>query len=428
MLRLGVILLFSVLLLSSCKSRKEITKYKKTVEYGNNTLLKYTVNYGGSEYYLKIKIKSFGDSCSFIYSMTNAQRTEGSVDISAWAMNFATSQENYFNGGHRQLQNKTTVWLSRNSLKELKKNGSTILVPNYRDSVTLTSDTVLQMPMLVDGTLKNLPIIQASGTSKSGKKTYWILDDARFPLIIYMDLGWQVKLESIQHMPELNLRLKPTMLAFKPGLKLYYSLEEFGCGRDAVFEYLGQNDSFVSFKYEFYKYACLYGFNDEQYKGILEIPIAIWNNPKDFVLPIPTKNGTLRLTNGHPFFLDKNAFEKLFAKGSAVFNLSHFIYEPTEDDYEYMDSVDIAVAKEALEKAGTTRLLLKEADVETGYYMYPLEIDGAQKVTETVKLQATEIETKMLYVFPSLNFPIILSHYDEDLGFDWNLVGIEMPK
>jgi hypothetical protein len=119
---------------------------------------------------------------------------------------------------------------------------------------------------------------------------------------------------------------------------------------------------------------------------------------------------------------------KNYLPKEVLFLISHFIYEPTEDDYEYMDSVDIAFAKDALEKAGTTRLLLKEADVETGYYMYPLEIDGAQKVTETVKLQATEIETKMLYVFPSLNFPIILSHYDEDLGFDWNLVGIEMPK
>jgi hypothetical protein len=56
------------------------------------------------------------------------------------------------------------------------------------------------------------------------------------------------------------------MLSFKPGLKLYYSLEEFGCGRDAVFEYLGQNDTTVTFNYEFYKYACLYGNNDENYK------------------------------------------------------------------------------------------------------------------------------------------------------------------
>lgn len=428
MLRFVLLFTISILLLSSCKSRKETVNYKKTIEYGSNTLLKFVVNYGGSEYFLKIKIKSFGDSCSFIYSMTNAQRTEGSVDISSWALKHAINQENFFNGGHRQLQNKTTVWISRQSHQDLKKIGSTVLVPNYRDSVTVYTDTIIQMPILVDGVAKNLPVIKASGTSKSGQKTYWILDDERFPLLLFMDIGWQVKLESIRHMPDLNLSLKPTMLSFKPGLKLYYSLEEFGCGRDAVFEYLGQNDTMVTFNYEFYKYACLYGNNDENYKGVLEIPIAIWNDPKDFVLPIPTKNGPLKLAVGHPFFLDKNAFEKLFSHGSAEFNLSHFIYEPTEDDYQYMDSIDIAVAKVALEKAGTTRLLLKEADVETGYYMYPLEIDGVQKVTETVKLQATEIETKMMYVFPSLNFPIILSHYDEDLGFDWNLVGIEMPK
>jgi hypothetical protein len=99
-----------------------------------------------------------------------------------------------------------------------------------------------------------------------------------------------------------------------------------------------------------------------------------------------------------------------------------------KEDYEYMDSAEIAESNEALKNSGKTRFILKEADVETGYYMYPIEINGTEKVIEAVKLEAADIDDKTLYVVPSNEWPLILSFYDEDFGIEWNLVAIEYPE
>lgn len=421
-----ILILVGSLLLPSCKSRRK-KKEIHPVNYQTNTLFKYVVSYGESEYYFKVKLKTFADSCSFIYSMTNADRTEGSIDISAWAMQQAVQQDNIFGGGHEKLENKTTVWFSRNSFNELKNTGKTLVIPAYKDSVYLTLNSRETIKMNVDGVQKELPVLKASGTSKTGEKSFVILDDPAFPLIISMNLGWEVKLESISQLKELNLKLKPELFSFKPGTRMYYTYEEFGCGRDAVFEFKERNDSLVVFNYQLYKYACLYGYNDEFFEGTLEIPLQVWEHPTDFVIPDPIQDGPLRLKTGHPFFLDAKPFAKLYETGTATFSLSHFIYNPTEGDYEFMDSLEIAFAKDAAANAGFTKLMFKEADVETGYYMYPFEWNGASRVTETVKLEAIENGTKMLFVFPSTIQPFILSHHDEDLGYDWNLTAIEVP-
>jgi hypothetical protein len=134
------------------------------------------------------------------------------------------------------------------------------------------------------------------------------------------------------------------------------------------------------------------------------------------------------MIGGNPILLDAKIFASLFKQGNAVFNISHFIYEPMKEDYEYMDSAEIAESNEALKNSGKTRFILKEADVETGYYMYPIEINGTEKVIEAVKLEAADIDDKTLYVVPSNEWPLILSFYDEDFGIEWNLVAIEYPE
>lgn len=424
------LVIFLFVSLQACKSHKSGTSVssKQPFKYGNNTLLKFKVNYSGSEYWLKVKIRSFGDSCNFLFSMTNDERTEGSVAIGKKAMESSVAQDNYFYSGHKELTQKTTVWISRNSYRELKQTGKTMLVPAYRDTVTIQVQATEKISVMIDDKPVMLNVIKAKGTSKSGDKEYWILDDPNFPLIMHMNLGWTVQLESIRHMEELNMKLKPSLFTFKPGVKLYYSLEEYGCGRDVVLELKEMNDTAWIFAYDYFKYACMFGYEDEQYQGLLTIYKKALTEPNDFDLIYPSSNGNLRLRGGNPILLDAKIFSGLFKQGNAVFNISHFVYEPMEEDYEYMDSAEIAQSIEALKNAGKTRFILKEADVETGYYMYPIEINGNEKVIEAVKLEAADIEAKTLYVVPSNDWPLILSHYDEDFGIEWNLVAIEYPE
>lgn len=428
---LNLLLLCGLLSLFACKNTKTTTSSSQSnqyFKYGKNTLLKFRVNYSGSDYQLKVKLRSYGDSCNFLFSMTNDSRTEGSVAISKKAMESANGHDNFFYSGHKELQQKTTVWMSRQSYNELKSSGKTYVVPAYRDTVNLQVTAVEKISINIDDKPVMLPVIKAKGTSKSGEKEYWILDDPKFPLIMYMNLGWTVQLESIRQMEELNMKLKPSLFTFKPGLKLVYSLEEYGCGRDVVLELKEMTDTAWIFTYDYYKYACLFGYEDEQYQGKLIIYNKALKEPNDFDLIYPSSNRDIKLRGGNPILLDAKSFSNMFKQGNAVFNMSHFVYEPMEEDYEYMDSTEIAEAEEALKNAGTTRFMMKEADVETGYYMYPIEINGSEKVIEAVKMEASEIDSKVLYVVPSNEWPLILSHYDENFGIEWNLVAIEYPE
>jgi hypothetical protein len=424
------LLVFGFLSLFACKNTKNITasSSKQPFEYGLNTLLKFKVNYSGSEYWLKVKLRSYGDSCNFLFSMTNDSRTEGSVSIGKKALESANAHDNYFYSGHKELQQKTTVWMSRNSYRQLKQNGKTVIVPSYRDSVTIQVQTTEKISVNIDDKPVMLSVIKAKGTSKSGEKEYWILDDPNFPLIMYMNLGWTVQVESIVHMEELNMKLKPSLFTFKPGVKLFYSLEEYGCGRDVVLELKEMTDTAWTFTYDYYKYACLYGNEDEQFQGNLIMYSKAVKEPNDFELLYPSNFKDVKMIGGNPILLDAKIFASLFKQGNAVFNISHFVYEPMEEDYEYMDSAEIAESNEALKNSGKTRFILKEADVETGYYMYPIEINGTEKVIEAVKLEAADIDDKTLYVVPSNEWPLILSFYDEDFGIEWNLVAIEYPE
>lgn len=419
--KISFIVVFAMAI-SACKSRKDLSK-SSLLEKGS--LLTYEISNAGNEYMLKLKLNYIGDSCGFQFSASNSERTEGTVQLNSDAVANARIFDQYLSPGHSSLKHKTVMMLSQKGFEELKTNGKTMIIPSYRDTVELRLDSIHQIPLMVYDKSTFIKVLSSSGNSRTGKMEIQILDQPRAPMIVKMHNGVNIELKSIRKTVPVHVQMKHDLFEWKKGLRLYYALEEFGCGRDLVFELLERTENEWVFKYEYYEYACLYGQDDAQYRGILTIPDSVMKMPNDFVIPDPGNGeSTIFMNQGNPFCLSKTSLNAILASGSAIFPMQHFVYEPTEDEMNYLDSIEKVEIREELSQSGSTRFLLKEADVETGYYMYPVLMNDREIVLESVKMEAADQSLKWMYVYPTKEFPLILSHTDEEFGFKWHLSAI----
>jgi hypothetical protein len=132
---------------------------------------------------------------SFNWKMTSPANSNGSVQISSMAIDTATTMiTNFENGSKLNLEDKTTVMLSRKLYKMIKS-----LAP-AKITLDKTSEIFKYVrnesyPVKVDGTVQNLDVMLAE--SATGKKI-WILDYPKCPLIIQMQLGFTIYLQSVE--------------------------------------------------------------------------------------------------------------------------------------------------------------------------------------------------------------------------------------
>ncbi len=411
-----------VFILCGCRSKKTD---ERTSLINKGSLLTYEIEQAGSSYILKMKLNYVGDSCGFQFSTTQTDRTEGTVHLGREAVSSAIILDPYLSTGHTFMQYKTVMMLSKKGYSELKSVGRTKIIPSYRDTVELILDSSSFLELNFSDQSTEVPVLNCSGNSRTGKIEMQILDQSEHPFITFMSNGVHVKLKSIRRMSAVQMQMKAALFEWKPGLKLYYYLEEFGCGRDVIFELLEKNEKNWTFKYEYYVYACLFGQDDMHFAGILNIPDSVMRNPQNFVIPNPEEFGeNFTLQQGNPFLLGGTSFSNLFALGSAELPMQHFVYEPSKEEMTYFDSAERVQIMYDLTLANKTRFLMKEADVETGYYMYPILINDQESVLESVKLEASAQSHKFLYVYPTREYPLILSHTDEEFGFKWHLSAI----
>lgn len=174
----------------------------------------YEVNAFGDVYDFVVYLDEVGDAISFDYYMTNDNATEGYISIPASAMADATSHMNYFSGGERTLEGQTTVFFSRGAFSDMV-NGKTITIDVGRGTLMTvrrqTPDEIQQMheELLADTYMPYGGIYYVDGVDvletffedhillvdvNTGAHVYTVLNDPDFPLITYMNLGWEIEL------------------------------------------------------------------------------------------------------------------------------------------------------------------------------------------------------------------------------------------
>ncbi len=165
------------------------------------TQLTYHVTTSDKSYDYVITVKEYSPSISFDWKMTDPVNTSGKITIALNALQKATSYKNYFqDGSNEALTTQSTVWLSKKNFNELKSSGKT--------SMNMTGDlntyekvaAPQQVSYNAKGVTKTANVIGCQFVKTADTNyTVRVFDDAKDPLIQYMDLGsFTITLKSVE--------------------------------------------------------------------------------------------------------------------------------------------------------------------------------------------------------------------------------------
>lgn len=162
------------------------------------TQLTYDVNAGGKQYKFIVTIKKLGTEIAFDWKMTEPVNKTGSVAMTAAAVAKADALFNYFNGGPTVLEKETSVWISQKLFNDIATNAQgAIRVNGAADTVTVMSNTISEFNFNLNGNLVAVPGWELQGGSDI-KYTIDVIESAKFPLIVRMDLGWTIALSEVK--------------------------------------------------------------------------------------------------------------------------------------------------------------------------------------------------------------------------------------
>jgi hypothetical protein len=163
----------------------------------NGTKLTYQVNYYGAKYKIVISKLLLSDtSVSFDYEMVEGAAKMGFVEMNKIALDSAIVINTSFAGGALKLKTKTAFWVSKRVYKALDKKYQIMIDAGPgNEYINAKSKDSIEVLLNDKNTKVFLPIIYAE-TSNGNK--FWILDDPKRPIIVKMDIGWQMNLMLIE--------------------------------------------------------------------------------------------------------------------------------------------------------------------------------------------------------------------------------------
>lgn len=163
--------------------------------------LSYKVHYGDEDYAFSLKVQQLSPEIAFDYALTSSSFMAGRVKMKKKALQSATKMHNTFSEDDKDLvlENEIAVFPSQsmmealNSGKEIKIDaGNGAKVFKVGESKKLEIKTIaMQNGMLIE---KNISINATA--LQSGSQSIWISKDLGQPLIVAMDLGWTIQLNT----------------------------------------------------------------------------------------------------------------------------------------------------------------------------------------------------------------------------------------
>jgi len=158
-----------------------------------NDKLIYDVNAGGSEYNFAVKIKSLNPGFNFVWQMPNESGDYGSVKINAAAMATSKKMYNYFRGGDETLKDATSVILSKAAYQDIITKKKVILWDGDKKILFENPDET-DFTFMINGEEKTVKAIYIAATNGNDMV---VLKNPAYPLILRMNLGWTIKLNTI---------------------------------------------------------------------------------------------------------------------------------------------------------------------------------------------------------------------------------------
>lgn len=189
------------------------------LEFKTGTVLTYNVDYFGITYQMIVTLQKTDGEVAFRYQMTEPASMEGSVTMSREAVANATILHNYFSGGTLKLTDETTVIVSAAVFKKIAELYKSYQGKSYDKSAVFDLKTekmggnekfghpaavkekvtVKGVSTVLDGWSIRKIYDEAGNTIKpEDAHEIRVLNNAAFPVITYMNLGWTITLVDIK--------------------------------------------------------------------------------------------------------------------------------------------------------------------------------------------------------------------------------------
>ncbi len=163
--------------------------------------LNYRVHDGEKNYRFVVNIDELVPRVSFTWIMTTSPKCPtGKLIISLEAWRTAAAQFNYFDNGDTTLKDQTAVFVSQYVYSALKGEGKCKMTPDQAEEEFMNIGAEKYKFTLKTGELGVADFeADAMHCESNGEKKHkmWISDSRSTPIILKMDLGWTIELESI---------------------------------------------------------------------------------------------------------------------------------------------------------------------------------------------------------------------------------------
>lgn len=220
-------------------------------EPDGTTVYVYEVETNADRYQFQVQVVHSGtEGKNFNFAMSNETQLHGNVQISPDALDTAHAQLNYFSSEFYELEDATSVWFSKRVFEELTNKGSTHIALKKPDlgygSLTADGSAAIQLLDSLPGIAKGsayhceyngaaagLEAVFAVGSWKGRTVRYAVLNDPENPLILFMDIGFRIRLKQVWQLHEM-----PDPLALKSGSVLKYVYMHLDSVGPETFDYV----------------------------------------------------------------------------------------------------------------------------------------------------------------------------------------------
>lgn len=186
-------------LLAQVNLEKELAS-SNSLEVKEGMTLVYGANYYGNEFDINFHIKSLNHQVVFDYDGTGGRDNSGTIIMAEKALEMARAQDNYYHdGGKKNLENQTTIWVSKLVFNKLVSQGEVSISTDGGASQVRLMDGVIQhdFPITnVENAETNISCIYAATADEKVK--YWVSLNEDNPIILRMEMGWSIWLKEVK--------------------------------------------------------------------------------------------------------------------------------------------------------------------------------------------------------------------------------------
>ena len=177
------------ILLFSCGKKKGLFKSGISFEEGNDFV--YQVRSATREYEFAININGVERHyVSFDWEMPELDKS-GVVFMGDSALNNAMGMHNYMSSGYLELEDKTSVWMSRKAFTELKAGKKVLMDMDGSEEVFhMVGTETYSFGDKEDGVPFDISVIIVKNAK--GNQEIWVADDSENPLIVRMELDFKI--------------------------------------------------------------------------------------------------------------------------------------------------------------------------------------------------------------------------------------------